>query len=46
MIDAGNVIVACISTGLCTLWAGWAGFLGSIAGQLLYYFWLRPALFA
>ena len=45
MIDVGNVVVACITTGLCTLWAGWAGLIGSIAGQVIYLVWLRPMLF-
>jgi hypothetical protein len=45
MIDAGNVIVACVSTGLCTLWAGWAGFFGSVVGQIIYYAWLKDILF-
>ena len=45
MIDAGNVIVACVTTGLCTIWAGWAGFFGSIVGQILYYGWIRGVLF-
>ena len=46
MIDTGSIILACILTGLSTLWAGWAGFLGSIVGQVLFYVWLRPILFS
>ena len=45
MIDAGNVLVACLTTGLCTMWAGWAGLVCSLAGQLVYYAWLRHVLF-
>ena len=42
MIDAGNVLVACLTTGLCTMWAG---LVCSLAGQLVYYAWLRHVLF-
>lgn len=45
MIDVGNIIVAAISTGLCTIWAGWAGLFGSITGHVIYYMWLKEILF-
>jgi adenosylcobinamide amidohydrolase len=46
MIETGNVVVACLTTGLCTMWAGWSGLVGSIIGQIVYYAWLRHVLFA
>ena len=45
MIEIGNIIVSAITTGLCTMWAGWSGLVGSVAGHIIYYVWLRDILF-
>ena len=45
MIDGFNVVMACVTTGLCTLWFGRSGFIGSVIGQIIYYAWLREIIF-
>lgn len=37
-----SVILSSITTGLCTLWAGQAGFIGSVLGQATFYFLVKP----
>ena len=46
MIGVGNVIFSFIVTGLCTRFAGWPGFLGSIVGHVIYYAWIQGLLFS
>lgn len=46
VIDIGNVIVACVTVGASALWLEWPGFFGSIAGQVVYFAWLRDLLFS
>ena len=34
-MTAFNIVIASLSTGVCTLLFGWAGFLGSIVGNVV-----------
>lgn len=39
-----QVLIAALTTGLCTLFWGWTGLLGSLAGHVVFYLWIRPLL--
>ena len=32
-----QLFIACFSTGVCSVWFGWAGLIGSLIGQLFLY---------
>lgn len=44
-IDIVNVLITSFSTGIITAIYGWAGFVGSMIGNVLYFFLIKEFLF-